>query len=87
MCIPKRWSIAFSAKRAPVQCGELVAGLAGQKLLAENPAIGRLISAGGVRELVIARTTFSFLYQITSGRIQVLGIWNGRANRAALGFR
>src|SRR5258708_24540402 len=28
-CIPKRWSIVFSAKRAPVQCGELVAGLAG----------------------------------------------------------
>jgi hypothetical protein len=68
-------------KRAPEQFNTT------QTLLAENPAIGRLVSAGGVRGFVIARTPFSFIYQITSSRIQVLGIWDGQANRAALGFR
>jgi plasmid stabilization system protein ParE len=57
---------------------------AAERLLSENPHIGRQISDDGVRELAISRTPFSFIYRIKLEQIEVLRIWDGRADRASL---
>ena len=57
-----------------------------EKLLSENPLFGRVVEAEGVRELVIPKTPFSFLYRIRQERIEVLRVWDGRADRGILDF-
>jgi len=57
---------------------------AAERLLSENPRIGRVIDKPNVRELVVARTPFSFIYRVNLGRIEVLRVWDNRAGRALL---
>ncbi|MDQ0396358.1 type II toxin-antitoxin system RelE/ParE family toxin [Labrys monachus] len=54
---------------------------AAEALLSETPLIGRTTAVPEVRELVIPRTPFSFLYRVRPERIEILRIWDGRADR------
>jgi plasmid stabilization system protein ParE len=54
--------------------------------LLDNPRLGRPIDAHGVREYSIPRIPFSIIYRISDGRIEVLRIWDQRADRKTLGF-
>jgi len=57
-----------------------------QHMLAANPEIGRTTDVATVRELQVARTPFSIIYRINRGRIEVLRVWDGRAERSVLEF-
>jgi len=57
---------------------------AAEALLLENPFIGRMTTVHAVRELVIPRTPFSFIYRVQQEQIEVLRLWDGRADRNAL---
>ena len=55
-------------------------------LLLVNPHIGRPVAPPAVRELVIPRTPFSIVYRVREDRIEILRIWDNRAERAPSGF-
>lgn len=55
-----------------------------EQLLRENPRIGRNTEFPNVRELNIAKTPFSIIYRLTPKRIEILHIWDSRANPASL---
>jgi plasmid stabilization system protein ParE len=49
--------------------------------LADNPRIGHPYSdSQGLREYPIRRTPFSLLYRIAEDRIEILRLWDKRAN-------
>ena len=51
-----------------------------------NPLAGRPVEdMGGIRELTIPRTPFSFIYRVAEDRIEVLRIWDQRGDRSRLG--
>ena len=52
-----------------------------QRMLAANPELGRPTDVATVRELQVARTPFSILYRLGKARIEVLRVWDGRAER------
>ena len=60
----------------------------GERMLAGNPELGRTTDVATVRELQVARTPFSIIYRVNSGRIEVLRVlgWPGRAERSAMEF-
>jgi plasmid stabilization system protein ParE len=49
-------------------------------LLGANPHLGRVVGKRGQRELSIPRTPFSLIYRIANDRIEILRVWDGRAN-------
>ena len=49
-------------------------------ILAENPRIGHVVGKRGQRELPIPRTPFSLIYWVANDRIEILRLWDGRAN-------
>ena len=55
-----------------------------ERLIRENPLLGHPADIEGVRELVIPRTPFSFIYRVRAERIEVLRIWDNRADRGAM---
>lgn len=55
------------------------------RLVCDNPMIGRPSLAPDVRELVFPGTPFSLIYRVRNDRIEVLQIWDNRADRADLG--
>lgn len=57
---------------------------AAERLVTENPFIGRPTGVQDARELPIGRTPFSLIYRVSADRLEVLRIWDGRADRAAL---
>ena len=54
--------------------------LATEKLIIDYPEIGHLTDFQDVRELSILRTPFSIIYRVTPTQIEVLRIWDGRAD-------
>jgi plasmid stabilization system protein ParE len=57
--------------------------LAAEMLLKENPYIGKQLRKN-VRELPIPRTPFSFIYRPDRENIEILRIWDNRADRGKL---
>lgn len=57
---------------------------AATRALAENPRIGRLVAEPDIREFVIPRTPFSIVYRARPDRIEILRIWDNRADRDEL---
>lgn len=55
--------------------------------LMANPYIGRPMLREGFRKLLISKTPFSIVYQVSATRIDVVRIWDERANPAKLGFQ
>ena len=55
-----------------------------QTLLQQNPRIGKQTDFPDVHELVITRTPFSVIYRLAEGQIQILRIWDNRADRSHL---
>lgn len=54
-------------------------------LVRDHPAIGRpVVGMAGIRELLIPRTPFSFIYRVTEDRIEVLRVWDQRGDRTRL---
>ena len=49
-----------------------------EKNLTQNPLIGQPSAIAGVRELVVARTPFVFVYRVAAGRVEVLRVLDGR---------
>jgi plasmid stabilization system protein ParE len=49
-------------------------------VLADNPCIGYPYLDKGLREYSIRRTPFSLLYRIAEDRIEILRLWDKRAN-------
>lgn len=49
--------------------------------LGDMPGLGRILD-GGHREMAIARTPFSLVYRLRDNRIEVLRVWDLRADRA-----
>ncbi len=50
-----------------------------------RPHVGRPVERmPGVRELLVSRTPFSFLYRVVDDRIEVLRVWDQRGDRAKL---
>ena len=60
--------------------------IAMEQILRDNPHIGRPTEFKSVRELVMTKTSFSIIYRLTSDRIEVLRIWDNRANPSRLEF-
>ena len=54
-----------------------------EHLLRDNPHLGHKTEFANVRELQIARTPFCVIYRLTPRRIEVLRIWDNRADPAA----
>jgi plasmid stabilization system protein ParE len=51
-----------------------------ERLLLDNPEIGHVAGEGGVREFPILRTPFSVIYRSRPGRLEVLRLWDNRAD-------
>ena len=50
-----------------------------QRLLAENPRIGRRSDAHeGAREFPVTGTPFTIIYRLTETRIEILRLWDNR---------
>ena len=57
---------------------------AAERLLIDNPRVGRATEFPDVRELIIPRTPFTFIYRVEIERIVVLRVWDARADRSFL---
>ena len=55
--------------------------------LVANPYIGRPMVREGFRRLLIAKTPFLIIYQVSATRIDVVRIWDQRADPTKLGFQ
>ena len=54
-------------------------------VLRGHPAVGRRVEGmPGIRELLIPRTPFSFIYRVVADRIEVLRVWDRRGDRSRL---
>jgi len=53
-----------------------------EQMLKRHPELGHRLEEGDLRELRIARTPFSLIYRRRGETIEVLRIWDGRADRA-----
>lgn len=49
--------------------------------LRQHPYIGHPLEEKGKREYAIARTPFSFIYRVSSNTIEIVRVWDQRANR------
>jgi tryptophan synthase alpha chain len=56
-------------------------------ILEHNPYIGHPIGQDGLRKLIIAKTPFVVFYRITKDHIEIVRIWDQRADPANLGFQ
>jgi plasmid stabilization system protein ParE len=54
--------------------------------LTNNPYIGQPIGQDGLHKLAIPRTPFSVFYRVTASYIEIVRIWDQRADPAKLGF-
>jgi len=52
-----------------------------KRMLRNKPEAGRLVGQLGIRELLIARTPFSFIYRLNAGTIEILRVWDLRGDR------
>jgi plasmid stabilization system protein ParE len=59
--------------------------LAMERLILDNPQIGRPTHRPGVRRLQITRTPFFVLYRPTADRIEILRVIDGRSFDSLLG--
>jgi toxin ParE1/3/4 len=59
--------------------------LAVERLILDNPHIGRPTHSPEVRRLQIARTPFFLLYRVVADRIEVLRVIDGRSFDSLLG--
>ncbi len=50
-------------------------------VLRQNPRIGYPLEEFGLREFSIVRTPFSFIYRVTQKSIEVVRVWDQRADR------
>lgn len=67
------------ARRAADQYGRACS------ILRDNPQVGRPVEEmEGVREFLIPRTPFSFIYRVVDDRIEVLRVWDQRGDRSRL---
>ncbi len=55
-----------------------------ETLLIAHPHAGHLTEFEGVREISVSRTPFSFIYRVREGQIEVLRMWDNRADRASM---
>jgi len=55
-----------------------------EKLLLDHPHIGKVTDYPDTYELVITRTPFSIIYRLSDDQIQILRIWDNRADRTNL---
>jgi plasmid stabilization system protein ParE len=55
-------------------------------LLMTNPYIGRSIGQDGLRKLTIQRTPFALFYRVSGDVIEIVRLWDQRANPEELGF-
>lgn len=53
----------------------------------DNPRIGHPLDEEGTREYSIPRIPFSIIYRISDDRIEIMRIWDQRADRETLGFQ
>jgi plasmid stabilization system protein ParE len=51
--------------------------------LRQNPYIGHPLEDSDLRELPVARTPFSFIYRMRTNTIEVVRVWDQRADRPA----
>ena len=58
-----------------------------ESLLAQNPRAGHKTEFVEVFELAIARTPFSLIYFVTHDQIEVLRVWDARADRAFMDIK
>ena len=57
-------------------------------VLRGHPAVGRRVEGmPGIRELLIPRTPFSFIYRVVDDRTEVLRVWDQRGDRSKLRSR
>jgi plasmid stabilization system protein ParE len=80
-----RWFMRYYRKRFPE--GRRNARLQMARAfenLAENPQMGHPIEGTTQREFSVPRTPFRLIYQIENNRIEILRVWDGRANPARL---
>ena len=59
--------------------------LAMERLILDNPHLGRPTHRAGVRRLQITRTPFFLLYRTTADRIEILRVIDGRSFDSLLG--
>jgi plasmid stabilization system protein ParE len=57
---------------------------AGFRLIRENPHVGHPTGHAGIREFPLPRMPFSVIYRIGETRIEILRVWDQRADRAGL---
>jgi plasmid stabilization system protein ParE len=58
-----------------------------EQLLSNYPDIGQSYDDNkNIKELVISRTPFTFIYRIKSEKIEILRLWDQRGNRNHLRF-
>ncbi len=81
------WMRAYYARVFPEGSARAAAHFrAAQRMLLANPELGRATDVAGVRELQIAHTPFSILYRLHGEPIEVLRIWDGRADRSGIDY-
>jgi plasmid stabilization system protein ParE len=51
-----------------------------------NPYIGRQIGMEGLRKLPVRKTPFAIVYEVFDDRIEIVRIWDQRADPESLGF-
>jgi toxin ParE1/3/4 len=55
-----------------------------ESLLTQNPMVGLQAEISGLRMFQIPRTPFGFLYRITAAHIEVIRVFDARADRSGL---
>jgi plasmid stabilization system protein ParE len=54
------------------------------RLIRDNPELGHPTHRAGVRELVVPRTPFSLIYRVRGDRVELMRVWDQRADRSRL---
>ncbi|WP_269140747.1 type II toxin-antitoxin system RelE/ParE family toxin [Oryzicola mucosus] len=54
------------------------------ELISDNPQIGHVVEDAEQREFSIPKTPFPLIYRIAGEQIEILRVWDGRANPGRL---
>lgn len=80
-----KWFIRYYSKRFPEGRRQARFQMARTfENLSNNPQIGHPVEGTTQREYSIPRTPFTLIYQIENNQVEILRVWDGRANPARL---
>ncbi len=79
------WMRNYYARVFPQGAANAAANMrATRRMLTANPSVGHPTDTESLRELQISRTPFALIYRVNGARIEVLRVWDCRADRGGM---